>query len=104
MKPPMNPAIAPTIVPDEHADHHAREADEQRRPGAVDDQRQHVALEAAGLAERMWPSDGGAAVADDLVGLWDVGEVERQQERADDRDDDQDREDPEADHRQAVLA
>ena len=43
----------PTIVPMMTPMSMLAEADEQRRPGAVHDERQDVALEAAGLAERV---------------------------------------------------
>ena len=51
--PPAKPGDGADERADEHADRHAREADQERRAGAVDDEREHVALEAAGLAHRM---------------------------------------------------
>ena len=101
MNPPRKPLIAPIVGPDDDADRHAAEADEERRPGAVDDERHHVALEAAGLAERMGerraPTD-----RHDLVGARDVAEVERPDEWPDDGDRDERAEHDQADHREAV--
>ena len=104
VKPPMKPAIGADDRADEDADEHAREADEERRPGAVDDERQHVALEAAGLAERVGERRRPRPCADDLVRPRD-----RRGSRTGSRIgpmiaiDEQGGEDPEADQRQAVL-
>ena len=51
-----------------------------------------------------WARLGPRPAADDLVGLRDVGEAERQQDRPDDRDQDQRDDQAEADEREPVLA
>ena len=66
---------------------------------------QHVALEAAGLAERVLRGDGGRPGRSTISSGFGMSvKSNGMQERADDRDRDQHREDPEADQRQPVLA
>ena len=65
---------------------------------------EHVALEAAGLAERVLPGTGRGRSPTIWSRPRDVVEVERQEERAHDRDQRRSRhEDAEPDHGQAVA-
>ena len=101
--PPAKPAMAPTIVPMNTPIAIAREADQERGARAVDDQQEHVTLEAAGLAHRVREA-GRTPRLDDLVRLRDVREAERHQDGTDDRPDEQDGEHRETDQGQPVLA
>ena len=87
--------------PDEDADEHAREADQERRPGPVDHEHEDVALEAARLPERVLERRRPAGIDLD-VRLRDLVEHERHEERPDDRDDEQDQQDAEPDQGEPV--